>query len=338
MRNDLRDPDPFDDLPDPRLREMDVPVVPLGARGSSRRGAIAAVLVTSALTALIAAGSLFPVRPPPIASPVDVPLGTPAATGAPGPADTPRPMPLRGMTPRLESAALDVSALVAGVRDGTFAGRLVFLAGRIHATPRSCRNGAALSACITLSIDGLRGLQVIPDDAIGAWSDDPGPGSALVLEDMGGRLVYLGSVVVDPAGIPGIDVLTGPDPIAPPGSGPGPTLVEVDGWLVSAAPCGEDTTSCPQPAGFLAPTGPGDGLLGMSGGVPVIAPPRITDFGRRATWWSGPFLVRHSAAWDCGGAVDRHAVRTPRDGLSLRSRTSHWSSTSSSLERPRKAG
>ena len=215
---------------------------------------------------------------------------TPAASGL----LTARPLGIP-LTPRLLGNQVGVAALVAAVpRRGT--GPLAFVEGQLTSATRPCGAGAPLSACLTLRIAGLSDATIVPDDTMAYWPGDPGPGETLVLVPRNGRLVFLGSLVVNPAGIPPIDTLQAllaADPAS--AANELPSLHEADGILSATIdPCG-GTTSC-RPAAIGSPlllsTAPdGSGITSMT---PVEVVPQAVGV-RSAGSTGGPFLLRHLA-------------------------------------------
>jgi hypothetical protein len=175
--------------------------------GPRRSAAAVIVLVAVALAFAVASSRLFPVQgtSSPAAPVASGPLAVVSASASapssrqPRPTPTLAPLPTGPLTPRDAGTVIDVDALVAGVRDGTFDGRLVFVAGTPRTTARSCAGDTTLSVCTDLSIDGLVGPKVAFDPDLGfilpaGWPGDPRPGEVLALIVQGRSLVYLGSL------------------------------------------------------------------------------------------------------------------------------------------------
>ncbi|HEY5629474.1 MAG TPA: hypothetical protein VIR16_08195, partial [Candidatus Limnocylindrales bacterium] len=216
-----------------------------------------------------------------------------APSATPGLGPTPGPSPR--LTLRVTSSAVDVAALVAATpRRGT--GPLAFVAGSLRSTPRRCPPNARLSACITLRIDGLRGLGVVPDDAMGSWPGDPPAGETLVLLPRDGQLVLLGSLVVDPAGIPSVEDVLARQVNNAASPGRDPSLFEADGVLIDGAGACPPGNSCPGLVATLVANPP---LAGPNAGQqfarPVgVAPGAIGISPGEGAWTTGPFLLRWS--------------------------------------------
>lgn len=264
-----------------------------GVGGPHSRSGRTAASVLAALVALVVAAILLSRQFPVDAGPAAGGLSDTSAAGSA--ATSAAPVPSAPLTPRVNADPVDVAALVAAIpRHGT--GPLAFVAGRLHSTKRRCEPDAPLSACLTLAVDGLRGARVVPDDTMTDWPGDPAPGETLVLLPRDGALVYLGSLAVDPAGIPRIDVLAasiadGTSSLA----GRRPSLLEAAGVLVSRRASCPASGECPSDAPTLLAIVPSDGLrvdltdaqpVGVVGGA----------FGVQAGGWTtGPFLLRQVA-------------------------------------------
>jgi hypothetical protein len=258
--------------------------------GRSRRAAqLVAIAVLVVLALAVASSRLFPVQPDTIVLPSLVPPSAAASPSIP-PDGSPSSAPAEVLTPRVVGVAVDVSALVAAVATGRD-GPLAFLAGILRITPRRCEVEATASACYELSIDGLRGVRVVPDDGLAVPMRQPGAGEVLVLLPRAGRLVYLGSLVEDPAGIPRIDAFA--TRLAPGGpllAGRGPTLYEADGRLIRLSHDCPETASCPPSSWLLSG---GAGLDAQANDVvdAAVAPGAfgiVSNVGAA----SGPFLLR----------------------------------------------
>jgi hypothetical protein len=236
-------------------------------------------------------------------------LGPPARTAA-------APAPTGPLTPRSAGLSSDPGALVAAIaRRG--AGTLAFVSGRLHSAPRPCSPNAPLSTCLSLAIEGLPGATVVPDDRMAAWPGDPPPGETLVLLARDGKLVLLGSMVVESAGIPRIDVLgarLAADPLAY--ERPLPSLHEVDGVLLSGAASCRASDPCRVGAPALLVVSPPDAAATdyQDAAVVQISPsPFGIDSGASRT--VGPFLVRRRAnpvdgavSWEVVAREDQASV------------------------------
>lgn len=277
-------------------RALTVDVTSVDGAGRRVRSLRAAQLMAVAIVVVVglalASSSLFPVeRPtlPPFAS-----GAVPSAGGLPSPVSSPGDSaaqdPAIVMTPRILGVALDVSALVASARTNA-PDTIAFVSGHLRIAPRRCDAGGTASACFRLSIDGLRGVSVVADDRLLMPMRQPGGGEVLVLVPRAGRLVYLGSVVVDPAGVPRIDGL-----IArlvahgPLNAGTGPTLYEADGRIIRLSHDCPETASCPPASWLLGALQPQDNdvVAIVDATVVADAPGMPSDTG----WTSGPFLLR----------------------------------------------
>ncbi len=311
--------DPGWDDPTDQRRAYSVEVAGVG--GPRSRGSRTPILAAVALVALIAGGilssRLFPVDRGAIsASPLPPPSAV-AAVVSPSPSVAPIPVPTGPLTARVASDPVDVAALIAAIpRHGT--GPIAFVAGRLRSTPRPCEPGAPLSACLTIRIDGLRAARVVPDDTMGAWPGDPAPGETLVVLPRDGKLVFLGSVVVDPAGIPRIDVLSARLAADPLHVGqPLPSLHEADGLLISGALTCSASGPCPAGAPALLVVPPDAALVTdfTDAAVVQIAP---GAFGVDATSarTTGPFLMRRRANPN-DGAVSWQVVAREGEGAIL---------------------
>jgi hypothetical protein len=283
----------------------------------------------------ILSSRLFPTEPAAVEPSALAEASAAASPAEAQPAGTPIPIPSAPLTPRITAAPVDVAALVAAIpRHGT--GPLAFVQGRLHSSSRPCDPGSPLSACLTLSIDGLRGATVVPDDTMPVWPGDPIRGETLVLLPRDGQLVYLGSLLVDALGIPRIDVLTATteNAAAIPG-GIGPSLYEADGALVSGAPSCPTGIAC-DPGGSILlaipPSGPayvdytgevpvrrvdpspGNWTLDFSGAEPVRIVPDAFGIPSSAVLTTGPFLVRRRTdpwrgiTWDLVAREDQFSI------------------------------
>ena len=287
--------DPGWDDPTDRRRSYSVEVAGVGGpRNRPGRTAVAALVVVIALVAGgVVSGQLFPVQRSAVA-----PSASPAAlesastTPAPSPAPTAVPVPTGPLTARVTASAVDVVALVASIpKHGT--GPIAFVAGHLHSRPKPCDVGSPLSECLTLSIDGLRGATVVPDDTMLGWPGDPVGGDTLVLLPRDGKLVFVGSIRVDPAGIPRIDVLGAR--VAAAANHPQVALLETDGVLVQgAAPC-LALVKCDLGAPTLFAQPPGGGWqMDFTGAVAVHLASGVFGVSSSAVWTTGPFLVRYT--------------------------------------------
>lgn len=298
------DADPPGGAGDRRAFRVDV----VGVGGPRNRPGVTAVLALLAVLALvgggIVSGQLFPVNHG--ATPATLADASPSAaaidaSASPGASAAPVASPR--LTPRVVSSPVDVAALVAATpRRGT--GPLAFVSGRLIATPRRCPVGAPLASCLTLRIDGLRGLVVVPDASLGPWRGDP-KGETLVLLPRDGHLVYLGSLVVDPAGIPTVEDLMSrlaPDPAA---LAQPPSLFEADGVLIDGAGDCPPGNSCAGPLGVLVANPPLAGPnAGQQAAIPVgVAPHALGISPGEGAWTTGPFLLRRSPGDPLGWQV-----------------------------------
>jgi hypothetical protein len=306
----------------PRSVTVAVASVDGGGRrgGGSRRAAVlAAVAVVTVLALAIVSSRLFPVDQPAFVPPSAAPSAE--ASVPPSPAASPDGPPVYhpvvARTPRIPWTALDVAALVAAV-DAKAEGPLAFVSGILRITPRPCAEAIA-SACDRLSIDGLRGVRVVPDDGLNMPMRQPGGGEVLVVRPSAGHLVYLGSLAVDPLGIPRIDgllaILGQRDTTKAIGA---PTLFEADGRLIRLSHNCPETASCPPPSWLLGSAQWPDTRVD----VVVDATVQAGAFGIGADtgWTSGPFLLRpgagasgvpgtgHGAAWVVVALEDQAAV------------------------------
>lgn len=210
----------------PRSDTPTDPVAQTGRSGSDRAPLVLLAGLGAVVAAAIGLAQAFPpaASPAPIASPVAAassPVGTPR-TSAPASREPGVPAP-----PRLRAAEL-----VAGVRDGSLDGRLVYADATLTV---DCRETVA-SPCASpdLAIDGLA-LDVGPG-AMGVALGAPPDRAVLVLAVVGDRLVYLGPLIVHLDGSPALsEVARIAD--AGPGTEPAPAvLTDVRGWLVEE-PC-----------------------------------------------------------------------------------------------------
>jgi hypothetical protein len=263
---------------------------------------IMAGVVTASMTPPNPRASIAPSRPSstaPASAPSVPPtldaISSPVATSGPV-ANSPVPghdaaAILAGTTPRLSR-----DHLVAGVRDGSLEGRLVFVDGVMHSTPAGCIDPAREPLdCVELEIPGL-GLPVMPGDSATPWPGDPPPGAWLVTVARGDGLVYLGSLVPWPDGPRGLTGLRMPlsrrGGVPPHGS-----LFEVDGFLVadpgsSCGIVGPDATQCPAPPPFLAEDQPlADGIRVSDAGEEVVLTGSVPGVDPSAVVTPGPFLV-----------------------------------------------
>jgi hypothetical protein len=290
-----------------------------GPRNRPGRSAVTALAVIAALVGgAILSSRLFPaepaaVEPSPIAE-ASVPAS--AASPAESPSGGTRiPVPSGPLTPRITADPVDVAALVAAIpKHGT--GPIAFVDGRLHTRPRPCDIGAPLSACMTLYIDGLRGASVVPDDTMPIWPGDPVRGETLVLLPRDGRLVYLGYLVVDAAGIPRIDTLTATVASVPIGSSQlVPSLHEADGVLLNTAtPCSVGVPCDPGLQTLLAIAPGPNPLVDFTGAQPVRIVPGAFEIQPAAIWTTGPFLLRirtdagTGVAWDVVAPEDQGSI------------------------------
>jgi hypothetical protein len=287
-----------------------------GVGGSRNRSGLAAGVALVAVAALliggILAGQLFPVQQAAVAPLAQV---TPQALSSPPapPPDSPiAPVPTGPLTARTTADALDVAALIASIpMHGT--GPLAFVSGHLSTRPRPCGVGAPLSACRTIRIDGLRGAAVVPDDTMGSWPGDPVPGETLVLLPRDGRLVFLGALVIDPAGIPRADVLAARLAAAPMTAHM--TLAEADGILVrGTAPCIWQDRCAPGAPTLLVVPPSGGWTMSFTGAQSVVVADGAFGIRASATWTTGPFLVRIRAeaadepAWQVVALEDQSSI------------------------------
>jgi hypothetical protein len=291
--------------------EFEVAAVGRGGRGAGpgAAGVVAAVAVVLVILGGLVSSALFPAAgrsasasPDPAADPTTRPtanmtaIAEAAESTAPSGAQASSPF----WTPRVVPTPTTASALVAGVRDGSLDGGLVFVSGRIHGRVRACPTTAA-SDCALLTLDGLR-VRVVVDGARGGWAGDPAAGTAVVLRVAERTLFYVGSVVVAAEGVPGTAYLSGALPrpgsrLAPPTS-----LVEADGMLLrnDDTTCLGSVTSCGRHAPYIVPTRlepSGRNAIGAPIGL-VIAPVAV-GLDVTNSWVTGPFLVRDAAPAEC---------------------------------------
>jgi len=270
-----------------------------GRPGGSRRAAgLAAVVVTAVLGLAIASSRLFPVEREAVVPPsafVPSAVASAVASSAPSgsPDGSPAYNPVVARTPRVVGRAFDVAALVASAAGTNTDGPIAFVAGILRITPRPCGAEATATACDRLSIDGLRGIRVVPDDGLTMPMRRPGGGEVLVVLARAGHLVYLGSLAVDPQGIPRIDGLIALVARRGPAA-TGPTLFEADGRLIRLTNLCPETASCPPPSWLLGSAQWPDTRVDVVADATVQA----GAFGIDADigWASGPFLLRPGAA------------------------------------------
>jgi hypothetical protein len=289
-----------------------------GRRGGSRRAALlAAIAVVAVIAVAVASSRVFPVERGPVVSPPAGPSASPAAVVASlaaspvtTPDTSPTDDPLLTFTPRVVRPPLDAAALVAAVaarKDGPIA----FVSGILRITPRRCEAGASPGTCFRLSIDGLQGVGVVPDDGLAVPVRQPGAGEILVLLPRAGRLVYLGSMVADPRGIPGIDgLLMQLARQGPLSDAARPTLYEADGRLIRLSHNCPGTASCPPPSWLLGAAQPPDSrVVGVVDATLLAGAPGIPG---DALLSSGPFLLRlgtgEGASWVVVAREDQASV------------------------------
>jgi hypothetical protein len=275
-----------DPMPARRRGDLDVPVAPVGGgRRRQSRGplALAGLLVVLAVGAIVLA-RLFPAAP---VGPAVVLPTSDASIVAPSIAESTK-APLLASPPRLRT-----EELVAGVRNGSLDGRLVYA----DATLRAWCHPERLDDCDLphVAVDGLP-LDVVASTsargAIGGIPDD----AVLVLAVRDGRLVYLGSLVVHADGSPSLGELD---------SGAGeraglvrPSLEDASGWLVIKPACISTTPSaspsCDRPP-FIADDEPLEGgILRSDRGQTVVLSPSVWGVDPAVdTVSAGPFLVQH---------------------------------------------
>jgi hypothetical protein len=288
-------------------REPDGPIDPRraytvdvsGVGGPRNRSGLAAAVALVVVVAIVAggivSGQLFPV--PQIAA---VATAVPSGSASAGPSSSasaaapasrpPGPVPSGPLTARLTASPVDVMALVASI-PGRGTGPLAFVAGHLTSRPKPCEAGSPLSACLSLRIDGLRDASVVPDDSMLGWPGDPGAGETLVLLPRDGKLVFLGSMRVDPRGIPRIDVLKAR--VAAAQVHAQVALYEADGVLYQdRAPC--IAASCGQGEATLLATPPAPGGVPDYGNAQTVGlGPQVFGVTPGALWTTGPFLVRY---------------------------------------------
>jgi hypothetical protein len=292
--------------------EFEVTSLDGGRRG--RGPGASAALVAVAVALLVGAGLLSSAVTPPVA-PTPSPSLVAVVEATPGlpsdtpslPSDTPGRLspthgPAASLSPSTATRQLSISALVAGVLNGSLADKVVFVDGRMGATARHCSPGAVPAACLLLQIDGLRGVRVITDTGPGAWPSDPSPSAVLVLRVDRHNLVYLGSLVVSVGGIPGVGYLTGDFNV--PGSRltPPANLAEADGMLLRNGDtlCSGSVTSCGRTVPAIVPVVQSPfGNLTYGEPVPVAIAPVVTGTDPANAWTNGPFLLRRLADGDC---------------------------------------
>ena len=306
------------DDPGDRRRSYSVPVAGVGGR--RHRPWRTAVIVLAVVAALVA-GGVMSSRLFPVVTAVDPSALAPAsavalvwASASPGGPASPRPSPratastrpaasaspvavtpIASMTPRGAGKRADATALVAAIPlPGE--GPLAFVTGRLRSEPQPCDPGAPLSACVSLSIEGLRGVTVIPDDTLTAWPGDPPAGEALVLLARDGQLVFLGALAVAPAGIPRIDVLGARLAADPLGYEPSASLHEVNGLLLSGGAACTGSGTCYARAPDLLIVPPKDAQTANSAeGALIQVAPGAFGVDLTALRTPGPFLVRRRA-------------------------------------------
>jgi hypothetical protein len=309
-----------DDPPPGRRPSYSVDVAGVGGpRNRPGRSAIAALAVIAALVGgAILSSRLFP--PAPAAVEPSALAQASAAASAASPAEapsegTPIPVPSGPLTPRITADPVDVVALVAAIpKHGT--GPLAFVDGHLHTRPRPCDVGAPLSACMSLYIDGLRGATVVPDDTMPIWPGDPVRGETLVLLPRDGKLVYLGYVLVDAAGIPRIDTLTATVASVPVGSSQlVPSLHEADGVLLNdSTPCSVGVPCDPDAQTLLAIAPGPNPIVDFTGAQAVRIVPGAFGIQPSAIWTTGPFLLRIrtdagvGVAWDVVAREDQGSI------------------------------
>lgn len=271
-----------------------------GVGGPRNRSGLAAAVAVVAVAALVVgglvSGQLFPVQQAAVAPSASVSSSILASAAPPSSASSSAstapivPVPTGPLTARVTASPVDVVALIASIpKSGT--GPLAFVSGHLSSKPRPCETGAPLSECLTLRVDGLRAAQVIPDDTMGVWPGDPVPNETLVLLPRDGKLVYLGALVVDPAGIPRADVLAA-RLAAKPEHAP-EALREADGMLVRGITYCIWEDRCPLGAPTLLATPPTSaGALDYAGAQAVALADDAFGIRPTATWTTGPFLVR----------------------------------------------
>jgi hypothetical protein len=312
--------DPGWDDPTDRRRAYSVDVAGLG--GPRNRPGRAAVLALLVVVALVAGGilssQLFPAQQTAIApslSPLAVvsasPSTAPSASASAGPSVG--PVPTGPLTARLTADPVNVVALIASIpRHGT--GPLAFVAGHLHTRPRACDVGSPLSACMTIYIDGLRGTTVVPDDTMQGWPGDPVAGETLVLLPRDGELVFIGSIVVDSAGIPRVDVLQARMAATPPVSRTRGSLHEADGVLVNGGTSCFSGLDCPAGAPTVLTVPPdGGGAVDVAAALPVTILPGAFGISDTAVWTTGPFLLRSTVRgdgllWDVVAREDQGSI------------------------------
>ncbi|MFN8631343.1 MAG: hypothetical protein U0838_13810 [Chloroflexota bacterium] len=287
-----------------------------GPRNRSGRAAAAALVTLVALVVGgLVSGQLFPVQQAVAPAPSSSAVAIASATASPAPTPTPILIPDAPLTPRVTGWPVDIAALVAAIPEQG-AGPLAFVAGRLHSTAHPCEPEAPLSECRTLRIDGLRAVEVVPDDAMRTWPGDPVLGETLVLLPRDGKLVYLGSLLVGASGIPRIDVLSATIRSSTASSGQlVPSLHEADGILARGiAPCMWQDR-CPAGAAVLLPMAPPAGAA-IDSTVAETVTVADSAFGVRPadTWTAGPFLLRirtdlgPSCAWELAAIEDQGSV------------------------------
>ncbi len=285
--------------------EFEVTALGGGRRG---RGPGASAVVAAVAVALLAGGGLLssalfpPVAPSPSPSLVAVVEATrslaPETPTPPPPTYAPPP----SITPSAMTRPLTVSALVAGVLDGSLADKVVFVDGRLGSTANRCSTGLLPPRCVLLRIDGLHALRIVSDAGPGAWPSDPAPDAVLVLRVERHDLVFLGSLAVSEGGIPGTGYLTGD--FNQPGNGltPPANLVEADGMLLlnGDTMCFGSVTSCGRTVPAIVPVGQSPfGSLTYGEPVPVAIAPVLPGADPANAWTNGPFLLRRLVNGDC---------------------------------------
>ena len=265
------------------------------------------MLVAVAVALLVGGGLLSSAVFPPVApSPSPSLVAVVEATSSLA-IETPTPPPPTyapppSITPSAPTRPLTVSALVAGVLDGSLADKVILVDGRLGSTANRCSTGLLPPRCVLLRIEGLHALRILSDTGPGAWPNDPAPAAVLVLRVERHDLVFLGSLVVSDGGIPGVGYLTGEFNV--PGSTltPPTNLVEADGMLLRNGDtmCFGSVTSCGRTVPAIVPVGQSSfGALAYGEPVPVAMAPVVTGTDPVNAWTNGPFLLRRLVDGDC---------------------------------------
>ncbi len=234
---------------EPAKRSLDVaPTIVRGSGGGRGRGALALAVVVLVIAGAVGVAMLGGEGQRRIALDAQATPGT-VAPESPVVSSSPVPAPAASI---LDATPIRLRAndLAAGIRDGSLEGRLVFVDGKLSATPVGCRSLATVRVgCVDLAIPGI-GVQVHAAEPSMVWSPAPPLGAWLVTVARAGGLVYLGSLV------PQRDVATSVPELerqlaGGAREGSDGTLFQANGTLVTniPSPCND---LCPPPPPYLA--------------------------------------------------------------------------------------